>query len=52
MVEAKIDFDSLAGLDKQIETLFDCVPLPEAQVKELADKVSAFDPYSALVYGP
>ena len=30
----------LAGLDKQIETLLTCKPLPESEISKLCDQVS------------
>lgn len=30
----------LAGLDKQIEVLFTCKPLPESEISKLCDMVS------------
>ena len=32
----------VSGLDKQIETLMDCKPLSETEVKQLCEKVSFF----------
>jgi hypothetical protein len=31
----------IGGLDKQIEYLFQCKPLPEADIKQLCEKVHA-----------
>ena len=36
---AKFDLKEMAILDKQIETIMTCTPLPEAEVKLLAEKV-------------
>ena len=43
MAESRaINFEDIANLDKQIETLLTCKPLPEIQIKQLCDKVSSF----------
>ena len=34
------NFDEVDHLDKAIEVLFDCKPLPESQIKALCEKVS------------
>ena len=35
-----INFEEIGGLDKQIDVLLSCTPLPESQIKILCDKVS------------
>ena len=35
------ELENIAGLDKQIATLFECKPLPETEIKLLCDKVSS-----------
>ena len=35
-----IDMHEIGSLDKQIEVLLSCKPLPESQIKVLCDKVS------------
>ena len=35
-----MNFDEVDNLDKAIEVLFDCKPLPESQIKALCEKVS------------
>ena len=35
--------DAIAGLDKQVDVLLSCKPLPESQIKILCDKVSIWD---------
>ena len=34
-----IDFAGIAAVDKQIATLLECKPLPESEVRALAEKV-------------
>ena len=34
----------LAGLDKQVETLLTCKPLPESEISKLCDMVSILKP--------
>ena len=47
MAESRaINFEDIANLDKQIEILLTCKPLPEIQIKQLCDKVSSF--YSCI----
>jgi hypothetical protein len=38
-----INFEEIASLDKSIEVLLSCKPLPESQIKLLCDKVSLPD---------
>ena len=35
------EFASIAALDEQIALLFECKPLPEADIRELCAKVSS-----------
>ena len=35
-----INFEDLSNLDKQIDVLLSCKPLPESQIKQLCEKVS------------
>ena len=38
----------LAGLDKQIATLFTCKPLPESEISKLCDQVSTSLPFKQI----
>ena len=41
MAESRsINFEEISNLDKHIEVLLGCKPLPESQIKILCDKVS------------
>jgi len=42
----------IAVVDKQIETLLSCKPLPESEVRALAEKVSLLIPQNQLFYRP
>lgn len=40
MTTKDLNMADIHVLDKQIETLMDCKPLPETEVKQLCEKVS------------
>ncbi len=44
------NFDEVEHLDKAIEVLFDCRPLPESQIKALCEKVSNVTKESKLAH--
>jgi|DEB19_MinimDraft_2_1074335.scaffolds.fasta_scaffold514814_1 hypothetical protein len=39
-MSSAIDFQGIAAVDKQIATLLECKPLPESEVRALAEKVT------------
>ena len=39
----ELSMTDIGHLDKQIETLMDCKPLPESEVKALCEKVSCLN---------
>lgn len=39
-MSSPIDFTGIAAVDKQIATLLECKPLPESEVRALAEKVT------------
>lgn len=40
MASKDLNLNDIASLDKQIETLMECKPLPETEVKQLCERVS------------
>ena len=42
MTSKDLNLPELFGLDKQIEVLMECKPLPENDVKQLCEKVTLF----------
>ena len=38
--ENKVDVEGIKSMDKQIEVLLSCKPLPESEIKALCEKVS------------
>jgi hypothetical protein len=42
-MSSAIDFQGIAAVDKQIATLLECKPLPESEVRALAEKVTSMN---------
>ena len=43
--QASLDFDSIKAMDKQIDVLLQCKPLPESEIRQLCEQVSITHTY-------